>query len=101
VTNVPDQALALLNDPFVQEMARVWSQRVLQDGATRSEDRVGRMLQGALARPPRTPEVSALVQLVHQSANLRGATDRLMTSPEVWQDAAHAIFNLKEFLYVP
>ncbi len=101
VTNVPDQALALLNDPFVQEMARVWSQRVLQDGATRSEDRVGRMLQGALARPPRTPEVSALVQLVHQSADLRGATDRLMTSPEVWQDAAHAIFNLKEFLYVP
>ena len=101
VTNVPDQALALLNDPFVQEMARVWSQRVLQDGATRPDDRLGRMLQGALARPAHTGEVAALVQLVHQSGELRGTADRLMTSPEVWQDAAHAIFNLKEFLYVP
>lgn len=101
VTNVPDQALALLNDPFVHEMARVWSQRVLQDGAIQPGDRLGRMLQGALARPARPQELAALAQLVQQSAELRGATDRVMTSPEVWQDAAHAIFNLKEFLYVP
>lgn len=101
VTNVPDQALALLNDPFVQEMARVWSQQVLEDGAVEPADRLGRMLQRALARPPRPQEIAALTQLVQQSAALRGTANRVMTSLEVWQDAAHAIFNLKEFLYVP
>ena len=101
VTNVPDQALALLNDPFVQEMARLWSQRVLQDGSTQPADRLASMLHLALSRPPRPGEVTLLTQLVEQSAELRGARDTLLTTPEVWQDAAHAIFNLKEFLYVP
>ena len=42
VTNVPNQALALLNDPFVIEMARQWSERVLQDGASAPEERAAR-----------------------------------------------------------
>jgi len=123
VTNVPDQALALLNDPFVVAMARHWSERQMMDGATSVEQRAGAMLQRALSREARPDEVGRLVQLVQRSAELHAGTPAVAGAPDggaggatggaagdaasllrcqpAWQDAAHAIFNLKEFVYVP
>jgi hypothetical protein len=101
VTNVPDQALALLNDPFVIDQARCWSERLITDGSTTTSQRIERMLSNALWRPARESEVQRLDQLVHRSAELRGLSGDLLKQPLVWQDAAHAVFNLKEFLYVP
>ena len=104
VTNVPDQALALLNDPFVVSMSREWSQQLLVDGATSAEMRIERMVERALSRPARGEELDRMLQLVRRSAELRAVSgdnlDILACQP-AWQDAAHAIFNLKEFLYVP
>ena len=101
VTNVPDQALAMLNDPFVIAMAKHWSTRVLKDGAPTAEQRASRMLAAALARPPAPEEIARLVQLVQRSASLRGAkVETLLDCQPAWQDAAHAIFNLKEFIHV-
>jgi hypothetical protein len=102
VTNVPDQALALLNDPFVIAMAKHWSQRTLNDGATSPDERVRKMFAAALARPSTTDESARLLKLARRSAQLRGADSAaIMKCERVWQDAAHAIFNLKEFIYVP
>lgn len=102
VTNVPDQALALLNDPFVAEMARQWSERLTRDGAATPAERARQMFAAALARPPRDEEVERLLHLVQQSALLRGENcESLLACQRAWQDAAHAIFNLKEFIYVP
>ncbi len=100
-TNVPDQALALLNDPFVIAMAKQWSERVLQDRATSPEQRVQQMFTAAFARPPQPDETTRLVKLAKRSAELRGAdVSALLNCQPVWQDVAHAIFNLKEFIYV-
>jgi hypothetical protein len=101
VTNVPDQALALLNDPFVIAMAREWSQRLVADRAATPDERVERMFVTALARPATSAERTRLVELARRSAELRGAAGDLLLFQPAWQDAAHAIFNLKEFLYVP
>jgi hypothetical protein len=102
VTNVPDQALALLNDPFVIAMARHWGGRTLQDGATSPDQRARQMFATALGRPPRTEEAARLVRLARRSAELRGAGGgSLLQCQTAWQDVAHAIFNLKEFIYVP
>jgi hypothetical protein len=102
VTNVPTQALTLLNDPFVIEMARVWSEQVLRDGAPSPEKRAERMFTSALGRPPRPAETARLVELARSSAKLRGLNaDRLIDCQPAWQDVDHAIFNLKEFIYVP
>ncbi|MFN0051868.1 MAG: PSD1 and planctomycete cytochrome C domain-containing protein [Planctomycetales bacterium] len=102
VTNVPDQALALLNDPFVVAMSRHWGERVLQDGATTPEERVGRMFAIALGRPAGTEETARLVRLAIRAAELRGVDPgTLLACQPVWQDVAHALFNLKEFVYVP
>jgi hypothetical protein len=102
VTNVPNQSLTLLNDPFVIEMARLWSERELQDDTTIPEERATRMFAAALARPPRPEEIARLMTLVQQSGKLRDvAATELIGCQPVWQDVAHAIFNLKEFIYVP
>jgi hypothetical protein len=100
VTNVPDQALALLNDPLVVELARLWSQRMMSDGATTVEYRVIGMLQSALSRSPTSDEVASLIRLLQRSAELRGSREPLLDNPLAWQDAAHAVFNMKEFIYV-
>jgi hypothetical protein len=100
-TNVPDQALALLNDPFVIAMAKDWSERVLKDNAASPEQRVQQMFTAAFARPPHPDEKARLVKLAQRSAGLRGAdAAALLSCQPVWQDVAHAIFNLKEFIYV-
>jgi hypothetical protein len=102
VTNVPDQALALLNDPFVIAMARHWGRRALNDGATSPDQRARQMFGAALGRPPWAEEAARLVRLARHSAELRGAgAGPLLECQPAWQDVAHAIFNLKEFIYVP
>ncbi|MFN9290171.1 MAG: DUF1553 domain-containing protein, partial [Planctomyces sp.] len=102
VTTTADQALALLNDPFVAELAGHWSRELVRDGGVSAEARAAAMLQRALSRPASASEVPGLVQLVQQSARLRGVEpSAVMSSEAVWADAAHAVFNLKEFLYVP
>lgn len=100
VSNVPDQALALLNDPFVIAMAKHWGQRLVSDGSKTSEDRIACMLESALARPALPEEVNRLLQLANRSLILRGGSEELLGCQPAWQDAAHAVFNLKEFLYV-
>ena len=41
VTQVPTQALVMLNDPFVLAMAEYWAHRLVQDGVTSVEERIG------------------------------------------------------------
>jgi Protein of unknown function (DUF1553)/Protein of unknown function (DUF1549)/Planctomycete cytochrome C len=100
-TNVPDQALALLNDPLVIAMARLWSERVVRDEIATPDERAQQMFVAAFARPPTSEETTRLVKLAQRSAELRGAdAEMLMRCQAAWQDVAHAIFNLKEFIYV-
>ena len=100
-TNVPDQALALLNDPFVVAMAKHWADRVVQDQSANAEQRIESMFVLAYGRPPKLEETQRLVAFAMHCAELRGAdVNQLMTCQPAWQDVAHAMFNLKEFIYV-
>lgn len=100
-TNVPNQALALLNDPFVVAMAEHWSQTVVEDGAPGPEVRIASMFATAFARQPQPDETARFVAFAEESAKLRGIDlSAFMRCQPVWQDVAHAIFNLKEFIYV-
>jgi hypothetical protein len=100
LTNVPDQALALLNDPLPHKLAEHWSQRELLRKDVTPEERARRMLAAALSRPASAAEVAGLLELIRQSAAQRGSGGDWSESQPAWQDAAHAIFNLKEFVYV-
>mgnify|MGYP003645132376 CR=1 FL=1 len=101
-TNVPNQALALLNDPFVVAMAAEWSTELLAGSDPSVEARIGRMFQRAFARPPKAEETARFVAFANECATYRNVeAEELLASATVWQDVAHSIFNVKEFIYVP
>lgn len=101
-SNVPAQSLAMLNDPFVWKMSEYWARSEIAKGNESIEQRLGRMFERALGRSPTTDELSRFVSTAKRIAELQNISegDR-MTSELLWRDLAHAIFNMKEFIYVP
>ncbi|HYE18013.1 MAG TPA: PSD1 and planctomycete cytochrome C domain-containing protein [Tepidisphaeraceae bacterium] len=93
VTNVPAQALILMNDPFVQEQAKLWAKRVIA-GEKDAPARVARMYEEAYGRPATAEEVGPIMAFVEQSA--KDGRDDLAT----WADVAHVLINAKEFVFV-
>jgi hypothetical protein len=102
VTNVPAQALALLNDPFVIGQAEFWADRLVKQGDKSVGARIDRMFHAALGRPPDAEERARFERTVMQLAALHDvAPDGVLASRPVWRDVGHAFFNLKEFIYIP
>jgi hypothetical protein len=101
VTNTPAQALALLNDPFVTVQAAHWAERLVAARHTSLNERLSEMFQTALGRSPTDDDLRRWAEAVPQFAAHRGvAADECLNNVAVWTDAAHVIFNLKEFIYV-
>ena len=99
-SNVPAQSLALLNGPFVVQQARVWSRNLLHDDHD-LEQRVEHMFEQALGRPPENGELYRFRRMIAQlSAVYAVDEDQVLGSQAIWQDLAHAFFNLKEFIFI-
>ena len=88
VSNVPAQALILMNDPFVHGQAEVWAKRVQAEKAS-DEDRVRGMYLDAFSRPAADVELRACLAYLGATPDLRR-----------WSDLAHVLFNTKEFYFV-
>jgi hypothetical protein len=102
VSNVPAQALALLNDPFVLQQAEVWADRLVKRPDASPVARIDHMFAAALGRPPAADERARFEHAVTQLAEVHGvAPAGVMASRAVWSDVAHAFFNLKEFIFIP
>jgi uncharacterized protein DUF1553/uncharacterized protein DUF1549/cytochrome c len=82
VSNVPAQALVLLNDPFVHEQAERWAKGEADGSAS---DRVEHMYWTAFGRGPSEAERKACLDYV---------------SNNDWPALAHALWNVKEFIYL-
>ena len=99
VTNVPTQALALMNDPFVLDQAGVWADRLLAQTVS-MEARIESLFRTALGRLPDAAESEKFHGLTQELAKLHEVEDdQVLASREVWKDMAHLVFNLKEFIY--
>lgn len=98
VTNVPNQALILMNDPFVMAQAEEWAKRLVSDSSDTVEQRLQQMFLAAYGRSPDASEVERWMALIRDLGNTREQTV-LLDNPEVWQHVAHAMFNTKEFIY--
>jgi hypothetical protein len=96
VSNVPAQALILLNDPFVHQQAEVWGRRVLSRPGTAGE-RVEAMYVRAFGRPPTATERHDCLAFLYGQAKRYGVT---ADDAKVWADLAHTLFNVKEFIFV-
>lgn len=102
VTNVPAQALALLNDPFVLQQADVWAKQLVAHPSKSVVERLRAMFETACQRTLSPDEQTRFERTIEQLAELHGVPlADVLTSQAVWKDVAHSIFNLQEFIYVP
>ena len=89
VSNVPAQALILLNDPFVYGQAEVWAKAVLAKPRT-TADRIDAMYLSAFGRVPTVTERDTCIEF------LKGQEK----DAKAWADLGHMLFNVKEFIYI-
>jgi hypothetical protein len=86
VTNVPAQSITLLNDPLVHYQAEVWAKRITATPGS-AEGRIAQMHRDAFGREPTEAEVKKALAFFNECDG-------------DWRDLAHAMFNMKEFIFV-
>ena len=93
-SNVPSQALALMNDPYVVDQSRRWADRATEGPRRPPGEVVGGLYESAFGRLPTEAERDRAVRFVRAQAEA-GRADR-----DAWADLCHAIIIAKEFRYV-
>jgi len=83
VTNVPAQALALLNDAFVLQQADVWSQRLVARTDDSIRSRIDAMFHTALNRFPTTTNTKDSSGQHSNSQNFIRCRERRAGEPNV------------------
>ncbi|MEE2738327.1 MAG: PSD1 and planctomycete cytochrome C domain-containing protein [Planctomycetota bacterium] len=102
LSNVPAQALALLNDPFVIQQSKLWAEQLIEMSHSNPDERLHFMFLHALGRPITTNETQQYSDLARKLAGLYEIeVAQLMSSVRIWKDIAHVVFNLKEFIFLP
>ena len=86
--NVPAQALAMLNDPFVEARAAALASDLEGDAPSAS---VEELWLRTLARRPSSAEQERALEYVSSAPP---------GTPSPWVDLAHTLFNTKEFIFI-
>ena len=96
-SNTPLQALTLLNDPAMVEIAQALAARIVRErpGAARDEDRIDHAFNLCLSRPPTSAERATILRLLRQESD-----DRPVGSSQdrAWSAVARVLLNLDEFV---
>jgi murein L,D-transpeptidase YcbB/YkuD len=112
-SNIPQQALVLLNDPSYVEAARSFAARILRESSGDDAARLTWAWRQALSRAPQDSEVAALRRLLEsqrtafakdpQAASKFTQTGKAPTPAGLdpvqwaaWTDVARALLNLHE-----
>jgi hypothetical protein len=94
-SNVPAQALMLMNDPFVIEQSGIWADEVLAETALTDQQRIEMMVQQAHGLAPTPDQTAALQSFLTHQAEVYAALDR-----RAWSDLGHALLNMKAFYFL-
>jgi hypothetical protein len=92
VSNVPAQALAMMNNPFVRQQAELWAKRALSQPNLSPRDRIAWLYETAFARLPTAEELALALDFVQQQET----KDDVKT----WTELCHVLFNVKEFIFI-
>ena len=112
-SNIPQQALVLLNDPTYVEAARVFAARILQEGGSNPLDRINWAYQTALNRQAGPQEVQLLSDLyqkhLSEYAQDKASAEKLIATGDspapkdidpaelaAWTSVSRVILNLSE-----
>lgn len=101
VSNVPAQALILLNDPLVVELSHQWGQRALQSvagsGNEALKQRIDWMYASGFGRYPTPEESGVAAAFLMSQASQRNVTTE---DSDLWAHFAHVLVNTKEFVFL-
>jgi hypothetical protein len=98
VTNVPSQALFMLNSPFVLNQAQSTARRLLAEKDADDRTRIEHAYLLTLARPPSSSEVTRAESYLSFGKPVeKGAT---LASEKDWTNLCQALFASAEFRYV-
>ncbi len=91
VSNVPAQALMLMNDTFVGQIAKSWAESLIQAHPQDLRERVRLLYQSAYGRVPIADEVDLILHFARHHDSESNA----------WTDVTLAVINSKEFIFIP
>tara|TARA_Y100001934_G_scaffold38770_1_gene45416 strand:- start:5651 stop:9466 length:3816 start_codon:yes stop_codon:yes gene_type:complete len=101
VSNVPSQALILMNDPFVVEQAKLWGKRISAIADLSMEEKLKQMYLEAFARNPSPEEITDASEfMIIQAMEYNIPADKLTTDERLWADLGHVLINTKRFIYI-
>jgi len=96
VSNVPAQALILMNDPLVLQQSKMFARRVVGERKD-VDERIEFVYLNALSRKPDDGELQKSKAFIESHANrLKLDSD----SEKVWTEFCHVVFNVKEFIWL-
>jgi hypothetical protein len=101
VSNVPAQALILMNDPFIIEQAGLWARRLLaMEGVDTDPTRVRKLYNMAFARDPQPGELEQALAFVDEQSRALAGTSQSDPQARAWTDLCHVVMNVKEFIFI-
>ena len=102
VSNVPAQALTLMNDPFVVAEARIWAERATAARGEAPQARLASLYETAFGRPPGDQETRTCLAFVEMQKQAHAAAGKQSEETErlAWSDLCHVLVNMKEFIFV-
>jgi mono/diheme cytochrome c family protein len=94
-SNTPLQALTLLNDPAMVEIAQALAARIVRERPAGDGDRIDHAFHLCLSRPPTIAERATIERLLHQESE-----DSAIGSSQqgAWSAVARVLLNLDEFV---
>jgi hypothetical protein len=99
-SNVPAQALILMNDPFVAQQAELWARRTLAENPGSAETRISSLYEAGFARPASRQEIQDTVDFLKTQTVAYEAGTNWETDVRAWADLCHVLFNVKEFVFL-
>ncbi len=96
VSNVPAQALALMNNPLFPQQAEIWAKKTLALPNLTPQQRIDTLYVEAFGRPVTATEAADALTFLTAQDKAYGTTD----DPRSWADLCHVLFNVKEFIFL-
>ncbi len=94
VSNVPAQALTMMNNQFGVQQAHRWAVSILKDENRSYEKRVQQIYLQAFSRKPTGKEIEQISGFVDKE--LKAGRSEI----DIWSDVCHIMFNVKEFVFI-
>jgi hypothetical protein len=94
-SNVPAQALTLMNDPFVIGQAKVIADKVLAVPEQDTEQKIAMMMERVHGVVPTEKQMQQLSRFLESQTEVYGKEDS-----RAWADLAHALLNMKAFYFL-